>query len=313
MDLALLQTFADVARRGSFAAVAREDGVDPSSVSRRIAALEQALGFVLFDRTTRRLALTEAGRIYLDRVEAITDALAEAADTARDAVTEPSGLLRVTCSVAFGERWLVPHLAGFRAAYPRVRVELILSDAQIDIASEGIDVALRLGPGVEGAFVVSKLFDVAYRAVAAPGYLARMGLPGQPSDLAGHDGLLFALPRFGSAWQFRAGAGDPPVDVQPRPAFAMSNALALRRAAIEGMGVALLADWTIAEDLASGRLVDLFPGMEGSATGFDAAAWTVYSSRAYMPARLRAFLDHVRAAGRGQAGGGFRFAVAGPD
>lgn len=298
MDLSLLQTFAEVARLGSFAAVAREEGVDPSSVSRRVAALEQALGLVLFERTTRRLGLTEAGRVYLDRIEAIMDALSEAADTARDAVTEPSGRLRVTTSVAFAERWLTPRLAGFRAAFPRVQIELLLSDAQIDIAAEGIDVALRLGAGVQGSFIVSKLFDVTYRAVAAPGYLERMGHPEHPAGLNAHDGLLFALPRFGTSWRFRTAIGADPVEVHPRPALAISNALAIRRAALEGLGVALLADWTISDDLDTGRLVDLFPGIEGSATGFDAAVWTVHASRSYMPARTRAFLDHVRGVGR---------------
>ncbi|MDX8349112.1 LysR family transcriptional regulator [Cognatiyoonia sp. IB215446] len=294
MELALLQTFSDVTRRGSFAAVARDEGVDPSSVSRRVAALEEVLGLALFERTTRRLALTEAGRIYLDRVGPILEGLAEAADTARDAVTEPSGLLRVTTSVAFGERWLTPRLAGFRMLFPRVQIELILSDGQIDIAAEGIDVALRLGSNLQGTFVVSKLFDVRYRAVAAPGYLNRMGRPAHPADLKDHDAIHFALPRFGSAWRFRVTPGSRPIEVQPRPALAISNALAIRRAALEGLGVALLADWTVSDDLERGRLVDLFPEHEGSATDFYTAVWTVYASRHYMPARLRAFLDYVR-------------------
>lgn len=294
MELALLQTFADVARRGSFAAVAREEGVDPSSVSRRVAALEEALGVTLFERTTRRLSLTEAGRIYLDRVGPIIEGLAEAADTARDAVTEPSGLLRVTTSVAFGERWLTPRLARFRALFPKVQIELILSDAQIDIAAEGIDVALRLGSSVEGTFIVSKLFDVRYRAVAAPGYLERMGRPARPADLQDHDGIFFALPRFGPRWRFRTAPGSKMIEVHPRPTLAVSNALAIRRAAREGLGVALLADWTAEDDLERGKLIDLFPAYEASATDFDAAVWTAYPSRHYMPARLRAFLDYLR-------------------
>ncbi|MDX8354020.1 LysR family transcriptional regulator [Cognatiyoonia sp. IB215182] len=294
MELALLQTFSDVARRGSFAAVARDEGVDPSSVSRRVAALEQALGLTLFERTTRRLALTEAGRIYLDRIGPILEELADAVDTARDAVTEPSGLLRVTTSVAFGERWLTPRLASFRAQFPRVQIELILSDAQIDIAAEGIDVALRLGPGVEGTFIVSKLFDVRYRAVAAPSYLGRMGQPAHPADLKLHDAILFALPRFGPAWRFRTKSDSTMIEVHPRPTLAISNALAIRRAALEGLGIALLADWTIADDLEKGKLIDLFPNYEGSATDFDAAVWTAYSSRHYIPARLRGFLDYIR-------------------
>ena len=271
MELALLQTFADVARRGSFAAVARDEGVDPSSVSRRVAALEEALDLTLFERTTRRLALTEAGRIYLDRIGPVLEGLIEAADTARDAVTEPSGLLRVTTSVAFGERWLTPQLAGFRVLFPRVQIELILSDAQIDIAAEGIDVALRLGPGVEGTFIVSKLFDVRYHAVAAPNYLARAGRPTGPEYLMNHDGILFALPRFGPTWRFRTAPGSTMIEVHPRPKLAISNALAIRRAALEGLGIALLANWTINDDIEQGRLIDLFPEHQGSATDFDAA------------------------------------------
>ena len=295
MDLSLLQTFADVARLGSFAAVARNEGVDPSSVSRRIAALEDALGFLLFERTTRRLALTEAGRVYLSRTKTITEAMAEAADAARDTVTEPSGLLRVTTSVAFGERWLTPRLAGFRVHYPRVQIEMILSDAPIDIAAEGIDVALRLAPRIEGTFIVSKLLDVSYRAVASPGYLNRVGRPIAPDDLSRHDGLFFALPRFGTAWRFRSSPDTPVTEVHPRAALTTTNALALRRAALEGLGVAMLADWTIEDDLKEGRLIDLFPGVEGSATDFDTAVWTVHASREHVPARLRAFLDQIRA------------------
>ncbi|WP_043918820.1 LysR family transcriptional regulator [Jannaschia aquimarina] len=295
MDIELLRSFSTIAQRGSFAAVAREEGVDPSSVSRRIGALEAEVGVRLFDRTTRRLNLTEAGRLYLERVRTALDALDEAADAARDAISDPSGLLRVTTSVAFGERWLMPRITSFREAHPRVEIGMRLTDAVVDIAAEGIDVALRLGREVEGAFVAARLFDVRYRAVASPGYLDRAGRPDRPADLARHDGILFALPRFGSAWRFRGGPEGPVEEVRPRPALAISNALAIRRAALDGLGVALLADWTIRSDLASGDLVDLFPALEGSATDFDAAAWVVYQSRSYVPARLRAFVDHLRA------------------
>lgn len=116
MDIDLLRTLVAVEHHGSFAAVARLEGVDPSSVSRRIANLEEALDLHLFERTTRRLRLTDAGRIYLDRVAPLIDGLDEAANAARDSVVEPSGLLRVTASVAFGERWLTPKLSSFHAA-----------------------------------------------------------------------------------------------------------------------------------------------------------------------------------------------------
>lgn len=296
MDDQLLRTTLLVARAGSFAAAARETGADPSSVSRQVAALETALGFRIFDRTTRRLDATEAGRMYLDRAAAGLEALDEAADAARDVMSAPSGLLRVTTSVAFGERWLIPHVASFRAAYPKIRLDLVLTDAVADLAGDGIDLALRLGPRPEtGSFVVAKLFDTPYRVVATPDYVARAGHPATPADLAHHDGLMFRLPAFRSDWHFRARGGGAVEHALPREALTISNALGLRRAVLTGMGAALLADWTIAEDIASGALVDLFPDWQVSAGTSESAAWIVYLSRAYVPTRLRVFIDHLRA------------------
>ncbi|MEL7098726.1 MAG: LysR substrate-binding domain-containing protein [Pseudomonadota bacterium] len=295
MDDHLLRTTLRVAKAGSFAAAARETGVDPSSVSRQVAALEEAVNIRIFDRTTRRLDLTEAGRLYLDRAAPALDALDEAADVARDLMTEPSGTLRVTTSVAFGERWLVPRLAAFRQAYPRIDLDLFLTDAMTDLAQDGIDVALRLGPRPEtGSIVAAKLFDTPYRVVASPDYLARRGHPQSPQELAEHDGLLFRLPSFQSPWQFSTAADSKSVEAHPKPVLTISNALALRRAALSGMGVALLADWTIWSDLDDGGLVDVFPKFKVSAGGFDSAAWVVYLSRSYVPARLRVFIDHLR-------------------
>ena len=295
MDDQLLRTTLNVAREGSFSAVARETGVDPSSVSRQVAALEEALGIRVFERTTRRLDLTEAGRLYLARAAPALEAMDEAADAARDAVSEPSGLLRVTTSVAFGERWLIPRVATFKAAFPRIDLDLILTDAVTDLAAEGIDLALRLGPRPEtGSLVFAKLFDTPYRVVASPSYLRRVRPPKAPEDLSSHDGILFRLPAFRTAWRFREGPDSEVVEALPRPTLTISNALALRRAAMAGMGVALLADWTIAEELAAGELVDLFPGHQVSAGQFDSAAWISYLSRAYVPTRMRVFIDHLR-------------------
>ncbi|MGR3502627.1 LysR family transcriptional regulator [Pseudaestuariivita sp.] len=294
MDIALLRTFAGVARAGSFAAHAREVGVDPSSISRQVAQLEAALGLTLFERTTRRLSLTEAGRLYLEAIRGPLDALEEAADVARDAVSVPSGVLRVTASVAFGERWLIPRLAAFRADYPEVQLELHLTDGIVDLSDGSVDVALRLGPRIEGALVAAKLFDTRYRVVASPDYLARAGHPHTPEELHKHDGLLFSLPGFREIWRLRPRAGGPVIETLPRPAMTISNALALRRAMQGGIGVALLADWTVSDDLANGSLIDLFPQHDASAGEFDSAAWVVYPSRGYMTARLRVFIDHLR-------------------
>ena len=298
VDVALLRTFVAVARAGSFAAVARERGADPSSVSRQVAALEAELGVRLFDRTTRRLVATEAGRLYATRVAPLLDGLELARDEVADAVSAPRGLLRVTASVALGERWLVPRIARFRAAWPDVEVELLLTDAVVDLSAGGVDVALRLGTGVEGALVATRLMDTRYRAVASPRFLERHGRPATPADLARLECLAFALPGHRSRWRFRrrgTDRDDDVDDVEPTGALAISNALGLRRAALDGLGVALLANWTVDDDVAAGALVDLFPDRDASPTGFDTAAWIVYPERAYVPAKLRAFIDCLKA------------------
>jgi len=173
ITIALLRLFDDVAKAGSLAAAARERGVDASLVSRHLAALESALGFRLFDRTTRRLHLTEAGRSYLERSRVLIDELEIAQQEAADLVAEPKGVLTVTASNAFGERWLMPRLQNFCDQYPGVSLDLKLTDSVIDIVSEGVDIAIRLTGRPEGELVATKLMDTYYRVVASPEYLNR--------------------------------------------------------------------------------------------------------------------------------------------
>ena len=293
MEFHDFEMFLDVVRQGSFAAVARKHGVDPSSVSRQIAALETALGYRLFERTTRRLALTEAGQITFDRIQTPLEEIEQIRMAALDAVGTPSGLLRVTASAAFGERWLVPRLGAFKKAYPTIDLDLLLTDRQIDMVAENVDVAIRLGGRIEGSFVVSRLMATRYRVVASPEYLERHGHCSTPDDLSVRNCVVFPLPGYRSLWRFRdAGGGARGVRVSG--SLTISNALAIRRAVLEGMGIALLSDWTIDEDLRAGDLVDLFPDHEVSAADFDTAAWLLYPSRAYVPAKTRVFIDHLK-------------------
>lgn len=154
-----MRMFVEVARRGSFAAAARDRDVDPSSVSRAVALLEEELGVRLFQRTTRRVALTEAGEIYLARVTALVDELDFARDEARGVSTGPVGTLRLTASVAFGNTCLVPLLPEFRERYPGVKLELLLTDTVLDLVAERVDLAIRLGRRFDADFIATKLFD----------------------------------------------------------------------------------------------------------------------------------------------------------
>ncbi len=296
IDLQALRVFVAVARRRSFARVAEELETHPSSVSRTVARLEAALNLRLFQRTTRSVSLTEAGAAYLQRVSVVLDALDEANDAVRGAdAGAPGGLLRLTASVAFGERMLVPLLGDFRERYPAIRLELLLTDATLDLVEERIDLAIRLAPGVSGDLVVTRLFSTRYRIVASPAYLARCTPISQPEDLAAHACVTMSLPGHRSEWRVRrSGGAESALAIPIESPVTVSSALSLRSLALEGLGPALLADWLVADALTEGRLVDLFPDHEATAADFEAAAWLVYANRAYLPPKVRVAIDYLK-------------------
>ncbi|MEM6665359.1 MAG: LysR family transcriptional regulator [Pseudomonadota bacterium] len=292
-----LRLVAAVAQSGSFAATARDRDMDPSLVSRQVAALEEALGFRLFERTTRRLRPTEAGRLYIGRIEPLLDEFEAARHEAQDVMTSPKGELRVTASVAFGERWLTPRLGGFCKAFPDISLELVLTDAVIDLVQENIDVAVRLAPRLADTLVAARLMDTVYRVVASPAHLGVAAPLHDPADLSDHSCLRLMRAGYRTLWRFRT-RDNPGVtrEIPVRGRIAMSNPLALRRAALDGLGPALLAHWAIEDDLKSGRLVDCFPDWDVSAADFNTAAWLVQARRGHVPGKTRAFIDYLTSA-----------------
>ena len=288
-----MRLFVEVARRGNFAAVARDRDLDPSSVSRTVAALEEALGARLLQRSTRRVTLTEAGEIYLARIAPLMDEFDHAADEARGVSTGPTGILRLTASVGFGYTCLLPLLPAFRARYPDLKLELLLTDSVLDLVAERVDLAIRLGHRFDAGYVATKLFDTRYRVCASPGYLQSRGAPRTPDDLREHACLLFALPEFRSRWRFRDRRGSVR-EVPVQGDVTILNSLALHACARAGMGPALLANWLIDTDIAQGRLVDLFPDVHVTATDFDTAAWILYPSRAHLPIKVRVMVDFLK-------------------
>jgi DNA-binding transcriptional LysR family regulator len=300
MQLDQLQTFIHVARAGSFAAVARSGGIDPSLVSRAVANLEDALGFRLFQRTTRALSLTEAGHAYLERIAPLVEEMSLAGEQAQALTREPQGQLRVTSSVSFGQMCIVPHLAAFRAQYPKLSLELVLTDSVVDLIAERIDVALRLSPRVDSGFIGQELMRTHYRVVASPSYIAQHGKLKHPKDLAEHECAVFPIVGFRTKWRFRQRARSKSAEpgevfeVPIQAGITISSGLALRQTALDGLAPSLLAQWLVDDALADGRLIDLFPGYEATATDFQTAAWILYPSRAYLPNKVRAFTEHLK-------------------
>ncbi|MBI1340796.1 LysR family transcriptional regulator [bacterium] len=292
MDVDALKLFVEVARSGSFAAVARGADIDPSQVSRAISGLESELGVRLLQRTTRAMSLTEAGARYLAQITPLIEGLDRAAEAARSEDSDPAGMVRLTASVAFAQACLAPLLGRFRGRFPKLVLDLVLTDRNLDLVADRIDIAIRLGPSYSADVIGARLFPTRYRVVAAPGWVARHGPLASPAELSGHDCLLFSFPDFRTRWLFRS--GETIEEVPVRPALLVTNALILREAARAGHGPALLADWLIGDDLASGRLVDLFADHDVTATSFDTAAWLLYPSRTHMPARVRAVIDFLK-------------------
>lgn len=293
MDLLVLQTFVEVMRQGSFAAVARDRDIDPSSVSRTIASLEKELGVRLFQRTTRRLSPTEAGTAYFERIEPLVEEMQQAMNVAIDLAGKPKGTLRITASVAFGQKCIVPMLPDFGAMYPDLTVDLLLTDAVVDLFAERVDLAIRLGLLADSTLIAQHLMRTHYRVCASPAYLQRCGHPQHPREIEQHNCLLFSLPGFRSRWIFRDGAGATS-EIPVQGHTIISNAGALQQCAIAGMGLTLLPNWLIDDDLRVGTLVNVFPQYAVTATDFNTAAWLVYPSRTYVPLKVRVFIDFLK-------------------
>lgn len=293
MELSVLQTFVDVVKQGSFAAVARERNVDPSLISRAIARLEAELGIRLLQRTTRQLSLTEAGTVYFQRVEPLVEEMQQAIAIAGDISGQPKGTLRITASVSFGLKCIVSLLPRFRSMYPELTIELLLTDANVDLFTERIDLAIRLGLLADSTLIAQQLMQTRYYVCASPHYLSQWGHPQFPSDIENHHCLLFPLAGFRSRWRFRD-SHQHESEVLVQGQTIISNAIALQQCAIAGMGLALLPNWLVGDDLQNGTLVNVFPSHDVTATEFSTAAWLVFPSRAYVPLKVRVFIDFLK-------------------
>lgn len=297
MDFTTLRTFVDVARLGSFADTAREQQLDPSSVSRTVASLEHELGVRLFQRTTRKLSLSEAGRAYLARISPLMDELEQAGEEAlalsKGVNNHAQGTLRMTASVSFGIIQVAPILPEFHRLHPQLKVELLLTDNNMNLINDRIDLAVRLGSQFEGDVVLTKLMRTRYRVCASPSYIAQNGSPKAPADLVKHRCLLLTLPEFRHEWHFKDNKGRVQ-SVSVDGDIIISNPLALRSCAIDGMGPVLLTDWLAKDAIADGTLVDLFPHYQATATSFDTGVWLLYPTRAYLPLKVRVMMDFLQ-------------------
>jgi DNA-binding transcriptional LysR family regulator len=284
-----MAVFVQVVEQGSLTAAAHALRLSPSAVSKLIARLEDRLGVRLLQRTTRRVAATAEGHLFYERAREILEELAAAEELVSAGRLRPRGTLRVSLSHGFGMSRIVPLVPDFTARYPDIELQLAFADRRIDLAGQGIDLALRLGPVQDESLIARRLGDHGRIVCAAPAYLAQHGTPTRPGDLAAHNCILFDQPDYLNQWPFRGPDGT--VDrVRVRGNFRSDNGDALFELLLQGLGIAWAADFLALPHLAAGRLVPL---LADASIDERTAIHAVYPQRRHLPAKVRAFIDFL--------------------
>ena len=282
-DVALFRTIASV---GSLSAAARQMGTTPMLVSRRLAGLEAELGARLFHRTTRSLSLTPEGEAFLPHAVTLMEARDSAFDSVSSGASGLSGVLKITAPNVIGHAVVVPVVAELIADNPALRVDLTLSDGIVDIATAGLDVAIRVAELKPSDMIASRVADNPFIVIASPSYVARFGTPAMSEDLVSHPCIkLHAM----DAWPFRRGGDAHRVRISGP--LSANTVDAVRAACIAGVGIAMLTYWDVHEQIARGELQRIvLADVEPLAVGI----WAVFPTRTQMPARVRAFIDLLR-------------------
>jgi DNA-binding transcriptional LysR family regulator len=293
-QLPALMAFTSVARHGSFTHAAAETGVTASALSQSIRSLETQLNVRLFNRTTRRVALTEAGAQFLARVLPALGELQAAFEALDETRDQPAGTLRINLPRVASELLVLPHLAEFTRRYPQIRLDLTLDDGFADVVGEGFDAGIRLGERVAQDMVAVPLGGDIHIAVAgSPAYFERYPVPATPADLAAHDCLRYRFSTSGGVyrWEF-AQPGDPSrvFEVETRGSLVTNDLRTMVQAAEQGAGLLHVIDDYVSEQLADGRLVRVLDAWCPSFPGF----YLYTASRAQMPFKLRALIDFLR-------------------
>ncbi|RMX05057.1 LysR family transcriptional regulator [Corticibacter populi] len=304
--LKALETFVNVAARGSLTAAAKAEDVVTAIVSRRLDALEAHLGVKLLVRTTRRISLTREGAAFLEDCQRLLAELADAEANVSAGSVKATGHLRLTAPAGFGRRHVAPLVPRFHAQHPEVRVSLNLSDRLVDLAGEGYDCAVRVGDLPDSSLISVRLADNRRLCVAAPAYIARHGVPATPAELQQHNclglsseasqsrGWAFAVPQDPDATREQQD-GAPAVQrhiihIKPRGALDCSDGQVLHDWCLAGHGIAWRSTWEVEADIASGRLVPLLEEFRAPPNGI----YAVFPQRKHMPLRVRLWIDFLR-------------------
>lgn len=290
--LAAMPAFARTAEQRSITAAAHLLGVTPAAVSQTIRKLEARLGVRLFERTTRSVNLTEAGRAYWERVAPLLAGLAEATEDVQVQAAAPGGVLRITLSQIAAQHTVEPLLGEFAAAYPHVTLELAYQDQLVDIVAQGFDAGIRLGEAVPRDMIAVPLTpEFRLRTYASPSYLAARGTPDKPADLLQHNCINFRLPTSGALYRWEFAERRRIVALAVRGTLVVNHWNAMVAAAAQGVGVCHVLPASAEPFVRDGRLVEVLsrfsPGFPG--------LYLYYPRREQLPAKTRLFVDFLKA------------------
>lgn len=287
MDFNDVPLFVRIVESGSFSAAASDLGVQRSSVSRAIARLEQTLGVRLLQRTTRTLALTDAGQAFYERVRSAVSGIDEALDAAREFGQEPRGTVRMTAPGDSAQFALAEVVADFARQYPNIRVELTLTGRTVDLVAEGFDLAIRAGRLADSTLIARRVGPTPLAAFAAPSYLKRAGMPRSLQDLKQHDCVLFRSRGSKATWHFTGPNGDESVDV--RGQLSADDLDFVLRLCAAGAGIGVLPTAIAHEQVLSGAIEVVLPEYRVSR----GSVYVVLPSAAFVPARVALLRDHL--------------------
>lgn len=291
MDLfASMKMYVAVVDGGSFSAAAEQLGISRAMASKQIFQLEEHLGTRLLNRTTRKLSMTETGRVFYERSVQIMGDVDEAEQVAGQMTRRPQGVLRVTIPLSYGQHRLAGILGDYAQAYPQVQLDISLSDRKLDLIEDGLDVAIRIGAMAQSDLIARKIGSERSVVCASPAYLARHGAPCTPAELSHHACLGYTLSGSAAQWQLEGPAG--PVSVSVSGPIKADNGDILRLAALQGAGILFQPHFIVGDDIAAGKLVRVLPQWQSAELGVHA----VYPSRKHLSAKVRTFVDFVAAA-----------------
>jgi DNA-binding transcriptional LysR family regulator len=287
--LQAIRLFVRVVDLGSFSKAAADLGIGQPSATKQVAQMERELGARLLHRSTHGVSPTEIGALYYEKCKLIVHHADEADDLAALLQSQVQGGLRINTSVAFGRRVLAPLVMQFMEAHPQLQVDLTVDDRYVNLVEQGIDVAIRMGRLADSTLGARYLGTNPWVLVAAPGYLARRGSPGNPRELAAHDALVYTTVQGDARWHFTGPGGE--VEVVPVKGALRSNNLSTLLSAVrKGMGVAVLPWYVAHKSVASGVVQPLLPGWTLPAQEIHA----VYPSPNLVPAKVSRFVDWLQ-------------------